>query len=578
MAKRITAPTGAFYVDNLEYINPADRGAVINCIPGGGETDVAKDVAIYLHLVSFENAALGGDARVYITPSSTGVQTLAYDQGAGGFQAGFSGIATVRQSPGAVVDDELVLVFQRSTSFASLETVLLEVYGSVQGFGSFSSTYGFTIEDYTAPSIFEVLWLTPKKVRVKFSEDMEMGTDSDSALFYRNYNGGVELIAPNKIKLQGAELSSLWSSLRVGVAGSTYPQNNGYHEIASVDTTNSELTVSSAILDDDGIDLNEAGIIADRRTLIAVVSPYVLSPRLSDEGATDPPQSASRIQCAYCPIVVATSQPAAEELPSGASLLQYVYLDLHDDISRSRLYRLAGYGAQDVWDNAMSGEYLDFQAPSFQLPSNRVGLWSVGIIPGSDQEEDLGDEGQLRRMAVVLQDVLDLLWHKAYQVQFVEDPFRCPAHLLDYLLYDLGNPFRFPLETELIKRKLAAALHGFYQKVGTKQGIKNMIFTLLGMQITIQAYVTEGGWLLGDATYGLLGDTTYLGPSGTFAKNCYEILTPRVITAAELRIIRDVATWADPPNMHLVRIIENVAGGTEYDTTDLDLSAGNVSP
>jgi hypothetical protein len=517
--------------------------------------------------------------KVWITPSSTGVQTLAYDSDAGGFQTGFSGTATARQSPGSGVNDEMVLEINRATDYVSKETILVEWEADSSLCGApVQGSYSFEIEDLTAPELESIFWLTPLKCRIKFNEPVVQTSAAGSALYVNSFYGSVEIVANNQLRIPGTSLSADMVGYYISVAGSAYPQNNGPQIISGINTTTGIVTVSGTpYVVDDGRDVNEADVVVRRRYLRATVSPYKFTARLTEEGTTKSETHEDRIQCAYEAIPVLAETVPEDELQAGENAAEYIYLTIDQHISFSRLYKLTAVLIEDLWGNAMSGasSELDFTSPSFGMPSDRVTMWSNGILSPPLKQRDLEHEGEQRKMAVVLQDVKNLLWYEIDQLQHLHEPDLCKETWIDHLNYNQGNPFRFPLETTLMKRKLGAALRKLYARVGTREGIIDMVYDLLGVVITIHPYLAEQAWILGDATYGILGETTILGISTPFGRNCYEIHTTATLDTDEFRIIRDIARWADPPNMHLVRIVD---AATTVDYIDVDLFPFNVEP
>ena len=565
---------GGLYVDDLRYSDPSSTIALINTIPADTETDVATFQVIDLHVVCLVAAALIPNVKVWITRTGTGVRDLAYDQGAGGFQAGYTGTGVVRTSIGSALDDELILSIQPDVAFDSLDTILIEVMAFAGGYPDPSElSYSFTIEDITAPELDEILWLTPRKCRVKFDEPVSTLTTPGGSLFSFYTAGNVEVISASQIRIPGATLLSSWAGLWCSLHGSAYTTNNRYRPVASVNSSTYTITLDvsgdyGSLIPDDGQDRDSSGILVRSRDIGCGVSPWNISARLSSEGSTELPQSSERIQCSFLPTVISVEGLTASEIAPGETLSRYVYLIWHDDISLGRLYTLRADGIQDVWQNAMAASTINFTSPTFGSPPLRMKLWQDGLIPATDRLGDEAGSGDLRRLVVVLQDLLNVLWYRVDRLQYLMDPDFCPDAWLDHFLYNLGNPFRFPLETTYIKRKLIAGLIGFYKGVGTVEGIEEMLYVLLGIWFTIRPYVTADGWILGDAVYGILGYTTICGPSTEFARNSYEVVSPVDLTDEELRIVVDVCTWADPINMHLVRVImpSTMSGSTTAST------------
>lgn len=538
---------------------------LLNTVPEDGETGVPIEELVRLHVVALDGIALDQTVQVYITRASEGVRRLAYDQADGGFKSPYNGsksTATVVTSPGSAVQDELWLQIDHTGDYYSLEPVLVEVYASSgSSTHSMYTSYSFIIEDLTAPVIEEILWLGPRKCRLRFDEPLNTASTPGGSAFTTADLGSVEFgpgstqgVATKLIKLGGTTPLSSWVGYYFTGAGSCYPQNHTPQLITAIDA--SAKTIQIASLDyktDDGRDFDEQNNLVRQRTLKGSISPYRFTARLSEEGASEPDYSAEKVQCAYCPIVVAAEVPDAADVPAANDYRQYVTLTLEDDISYGRLYKIHAVKVEDIWDNATTDAELDFQSPWFGAPTDRLKMWANGLIPATDRTDDLQNNQMLRKIVVVIQDVLNMLWQRTDQLQFLNDPDRCPDEWVDYLLYDLANPFRFPLESTEQKRLLAASLSGFYRRVGVEQGIEALLFTLLGINFEITPYVEGDYWTLGTSRLGL---TTILGPGEAWARNAYEIASPVDLTDAQRRIVTDVATWGDPYNMHLARITE----------------------
>jgi hypothetical protein len=550
-----SVPAPAFYLDEIYIATTTDSLGLLNCIPQDSESGVPATDCVRLHVVSFTSDALNPTVRVWMTRSSTGARTLVYDQAAGGFQAGYNGVrssATLQASPDSGVNDELLLVIDPTSNFVSLETVLVEVTATT-AVGSLNTSYAFTVEDLTVPALEEILWLTPRRARLKYNEPVSTSDDPLGSTFIISAASGVEVLSTSTIRLAGITPSEDWIGYKVSLSRSL-PENAGPWTVVSVDEDTGEILLNTtALVVDDGIDKNAFGAVVQRRDIAASISPYYLEARLSAEGAGTLPDSADRVQCAYCPIPVAVTAVEAEELPTGEDAREYVYVDFIDDISIGRLYTIHACGVEDLYGNACTDAELDFTSPTFGSPTQRLNLWSDGLTSGIERADDLGNEGCFRRLAVVLQDALNVLWWRVDELQYLEDPGRCDPLWLDYLLYELGCPFQFPISSESLRRKLANALPGFYKKIGCEQGIVDMLFLLLGITFEIDPYIDLAYWQIG---FSQLGVNTRLGLGSSWLQNAYEIISPVDLTDEQRRIVRDVATWADPVDLHLVRIVE----------------------
>jgi hypothetical protein len=548
----------------------AEQILAINMVPEDGETGVPIEELVRLHVVSLGALPLDATTKVYITRGSEAIRRLVYDLDAGGFQTPYDGThstATIVQSPGSTVDDELWLQIDFTGLYTSLEVLLVEVYAYLDsGAYSYYHSYSFTIEDLTAPEVVELLWYDPWTCRVKFDEAVNVSTTTPGGSAYLRTCLGAAVVVgatqgddSTQVQLPGTTLPAAVVGLMVQVAGSAYPQNNQPRPITAVDTTTGIVTVNTStawggpLRADNGRDYDESGILVRERKLQACISPYYFTARLSEEGASEEALSAERVQCAYCPMPIAAQVATAAELKTGEDYRRYVTLTLEDDISLGRLYTLHVVGVEDVYGNATTDAQFDFQSPTFGAPASRLQIWANGLIPPPDRTEDMEQNKLLRTLAVVLQDAFNMLWYRVDRLQYLDDADRCPSEWVDHLLYNRSNPFRFELATEDQKRLLAASLPGFYRLVGTAYNIIDMVYKLTGLRITVEPFITGNYWRLGTSRLGL---ETILAPSNSWALNAYNIRAYVSLTAAQRRIIWDVAVWADPADMHLAAIID----------------------
>ena len=554
------------YVDNLRYTNPAASMVLINTVPADTEDDVPVDAHIRFTAASLTNNP-PTLLIVNLSRSSDASIHNVYDSGAGGFLGAWTGTLVQRASSGSGVNDEWVITIVPPFNFSSLETITIQAVAESLD-GTFNWQYSFVVQDLTAPGFEAILWLTPTRALVKFDEPVSTLSTPGGSQFISYHSGNVEVVDASTIQLSGGTPLASWIGCHICLQGSAFPENNAQREIVSVNGTTRRITVDTAaagtMVADDGLDYDDDGILVRHRVLRASISSYRLSFRGGDEGASAHENSDLRVQCGFEPLVKAAEVPDTSEVPAGDEVAEYVFLDFDEDVSYGRLYTLHGYGIEDNEGNAMSGEELEFETPWFEVPipapeGDALGFWSDGIIPATDRKDDMESGGHLRRAAAVLQDGLNLLHYRRDQLQYLDDPHRCPEGFLDHMLYNRGNPFRFPMDSTM-KRRVAAALPDLYRQRATVDGIREALYRILGYEFIIQPYVTAEAWILGDTVYSKLGFTTALGPSEAYARNCYEIISPVDLTDDELRIVIEVAQWADPCNMHLIRIIQPSTG------------------
>lgn len=555
----IRVPLGAVYIDNLRYDDPDDTPIVLNPVPQDGETNVHSTRSVDLTVASLTTTVLSATVQVYWRSTVLGVvgsEVLVYDQASGGFQAGYSGTATVVQSPGSAVDDELWLSITRATAFASEEIVRVRVLATA-GASNTETIYTFTAEDTTQAVITELLWLSPTKCRAKFDEKMQDDGLAGSYIFHIDLDEAIQVVAPDKLQLSSTVPDSSWIGYYAQITGTAFVQNQGSRKILSMNTLERTVTLDTSELgelaSDDGHDLDSTGKIARHRSIKAVVTPYRFEFRLAAE-ITGEPEDA--IQCAFEPSIKSVRQPWSDELPPTDDPDYYVVLDLEQGISFGRKYTLRGVKLidQDGNDTSSSGATYDFTSPVFGLSSTRMQLWN--LLDEPTREQDLTAGGHLCKACRVIQDAIDQFAFWVQQLQVFWDPMSCPESLLDHLLYTLGQPFRFRISTEMQKRRLASLLRADYRRTGLREGIEELLALYLGTPFTVRPYLEESCWILGVS---LLGFDTWLGPSSAWLQNAFEVLKKdptRALTDDERQAVREISEWAAPADMHFSRLIE----------------------
>lgn len=545
MATTIRTPIGSLTIDNLRFDDASTGLDIFNKIPEDGETRVLTAANLSFWLAAYSGVLAAASVKVWLSIPGTVSRVLIYDGSAGGFQTGYTGTATYQASPNSGVVDELIFSVNPDVDLAGETLYKLEVQAQV-GADILNAAYTFTTAAVLPPCVDEMLWIDPRRVRARWREEMQDDVGVEGTRYLVDLTGAMEFIAPDKLLVLGPTLTADWIGYWLGTTGSAFPQNNGYFEILSIDTTLQQITVdtrSVVFKTDDGLDKDDDGNLVRKRILRGTITSYRFEPRPQDE--------LPEIVCAYAPVVTALTQPTVDQIPSGANIKQYVIVDLHDDISISRMYRMhCARALNDAGIAAAAASTFNFTSPSFGSPGDRIDLWS--LFPEADKDEDLLAEGQLRRMACVLQDALNLLWHRCDTLLTINDPDTCPRQWVDHLLYTMGNPFVFPL-TELEKRRLIAVLVGIYKRVGTKQVIEDTLAFFTGITFQCQAFHGANYWQLGTS---VLHVTTVLGPSSAYAKNAYEIISPVALTADQRRQVREIAEYLDPVYMHLIRIVE----------------------
>lgn len=544
--KPIRTPVAGLYIDNLRFDSTGEGVDLINTIPEHQEERVLITAHILFQVIAYA-FPLDNKLKVWVTVGD-GPRTLALDEAGLGFQNGYNGpdsSISYRKSPGSLIYDEAAVALDPETDFPSHTKITVEVEAEASA-DLLRASYYFTTQYTEAPVVDDILWLNPRRARLRFREKMQQDEQPGGTLYLKTLSGGFEFVAPNKLIVRNLTPHTNWIGYWVGTTGSAYPQNNGYFLISAIDAANEEVTVTvgdKPFKNDNGIDKDADGNVIRNRDLRGVISSYAFS--------ADPSSEEDDVTCAYPPMVVSVRKPDVIELPLYAEEEQYVIVDFHDDISIGRRYNSHLIKAINEYEDvADSSSVHQFLTPTFGSPEKRVKLWD--FIPELDKEEDEAEEDQLQKMAVVLQDLINVLWYRCDSLQYLYDPDRAPDSWIPYLLYTLGNPFRLPLNL-LEQRRLCSVLTAVYKQVGTAKIIEETLAFFLGGTFIVQPFQTADWWVLGESQIGI---DTILGPSNKYAKNCYEIISSQALTADQERAVRHIAQALDPVYMHLVRIVE----------------------
>jgi phage tail-like protein len=203
-------------------------------------------------------------------------------------------------------------------------------------------------------------------------------------------------------------------------------------------------------------------------------------------------------------------------------------------------------------------------------PANRrFDLWSM--VPKVNRRADTGD---LQAFIACLQEVTDWLLADLDALPDNIDIERAPEWMLDLILQDLGNPFRFDL-TELQKRRLASILTGIYRLKGTAPGIKNAVRFFVGLDDLTVTPLTATTLILGES---VLGEDWELGPSARFARYAFEVTVARVLTDAERAAVMALVRYMKPAHTHFVALREPIALPVvpDWDLGTSELGVGTV--
>ena len=541
MATTIKVPIAALYIDNL-VLDDAGIFAIFNTVPEDDEDQVRSTANIALWVATFQDVDALSSVKVWATIG--GSRVLIYDMGGGGFQAGFTGTDVLQMSPAAALNDELILDINPDNPFPSHDTIKVEVEAKANTQEA-TFAYQVTTEYTEAPVVDDILWLTPRKARLRFREAMQNDTELGGIRFMKTLTAAVEVVDYETLAINNLVPQTEWIGYWLGFTGSAHPQDNNYFKIATIDATAKRIVLDTrgrTLAVDDGIDKDDDGNVIRTRTLRATITPYRLESLALGE---------DEVQCAYEPVVDVLRAPVATEMPLGADPNRYVIISFHDDVSITRPYSLHLANTLNEFKEVSDADsFFNFYAPTFGSPENRISLWELMSL--GDRVEDLGHEAELRKMCCVLQDLLNVLWHRCDSLEDINDPDKAPESWVPYLLYSLGNPFDMPLDL-LDQRRLASVLITIYKRIGTPKIIEDTLAFFLGGSFVVQPFLSTSWWSLNSS---VLGVTTVLGPSSAYARNAYEIISSIPLTTEQRRTVRQIATYLDPVYMHLVRIVE----------------------
>jgi len=94
-------------------------------------------------------------------------------------------------------------------------TVTVEVEASA-GAATLHESYYFTIQDLTPPTIESILWITPRRARVKFSESV----DTTTARYIQYIDEGLSVTDTDKLTVLGLTLDTTWVGDYLSFTGS----------------------------------------------------------------------------------------------------------------------------------------------------------------------------------------------------------------------------------------------------------------------------------------------------------------------------------------------------------------------
>jgi phage tail-like protein len=329
---------------------------------------------------------------------------------------------------------------------------------------------------------------------------------------------------PPRVIAQRNVFSSDDVGLFIGIAGAENALNNDIFRISS-------------LIDAKRVEIDEENVRVEAlaNDVLITISPYRI------QGVPD----SALVLPYFEPIVIDAETVASDE----------VELTLHAELTPSRDYDLEAFGVEDLHDNALLFSSIGFTSESLGIPQGRIDGRFNFLDLWPDYNFKLDKTRDTERQARCFDEVLQLLLHDIDRFPEIIDIDQVSADNLDALLCHLGAPFTFITEfSEVDKRRLASVLVDAYKRKGVELGMEGFLSFVLGIQFNIRPFNRpEENWTLGVS---LLGEDTILGPSTSFLKFAFEVLSPVPLTETQRRRLVEMVEWMKPSHTHFVRIIE----------------------
>ena len=255
-------------------------------------------------------------------------------------------------------------------------------------------------------------------------------------------------------------------------------------------------------------------------------------------------------------------------------------IDLMTDVelTPSVDYLVTELGVADLLGNVEDGGAVVALGFVLPWPQGRV-FDLLRWLPQMNRREDVTRD--LLRFIRCLQEPANLLLYDVDQWPNLFDVDVADEAELDAMLVDLGNPFPFVL-TVAQKRLLVRNLVAIYELKGTAPGILYVVRLLLGLTVTITAYIGNT-MALGVSTLGRDqpppgNDPTsvdygswILGPGTSWALYAFRVVSAIALSAEQISQIAFVANYMKPGHTHLVEVAVPVTSAT-YDPIELGVS------
>ena len=405
------------------------------------------------------------------------------------------------------------------------------------------TSYSFTIEDLTKPLLLSAKTRGLTRLRVRFNEPVLQGTgELGDALYVRDISGGVQVkpaenLLPARVTTNAPTFTPADVGLYLGIAGAENALNNDIFKITAY--------ISSTAVAIDPADVIEEDLPPGT---IVTVSVYRV------EGVLD----TRRVIPFFEPVVVGATSVSTDE----------VELEFHTDITQQRLYRVFGLLVEDLNENVLDEQSIEFTTEPCGAPQDRVDSefgW-LHFLPEENLNED--STGDLERTLRILDEPTQLILCDIDHFPEILDIDLIPDHLLDALLAHLGNPFSFAPELAVAdKRRLAAVLEEIYQEKGGEFAIESVVNFILNVQVDVRPYLDfHPTWDLGLSE---LGVDTFLGPGTLFLRYSFEVEAFVNLNETTRRRLIEIVQYMKPAHTHFVKLIEPTNPETPVDEAPL---------
>ena len=471
----------AFYIDDVEFILDTEitsRPILLNRSPEPNETDIPKDTTVLVEIANFrtfgevdsgaETYSLADSETLLVAVDGGGAQTITFLLG------DFADIsAATAAEVAAVINAQITgaeATIDTGAGTVKIKTLTQGTGGSVQVTGGTANpALGFSTSLFSGAAD---------------------GVDEANTQVFIN----------STLAFDGGAFQAGFT----GPASAAADVGNGMSYRIRIDPTSdfaSEQVVSVRVVSQtdstsDTIDETYSFAVEDLTApqLFGAVGRELDRIRVTyDEPVkqTDPTESDDALNPANYTLSALTT-PAVSVVAKSVESVDPSTVDVLTDIDLSpgQTYNLKVLNVVDKSGNQIPNDDAQFVAFTPERPPGRV-FDLFKLMPIINQQEDDAGTGDLRKFLSILQEPLDLILGDIDRFTDILDPDIAPDPFVDAMLFDLGNPFSFDLELA-DKRRLIRVLVDIYRQKGTAAGIINAVRFFLGLEVTINALITEG--------------------------------------------------------------------------------------